>query len=59
MFLHHLYCYLYRRSIILDEKDAEAIAELRALARSQETAPACHQHRSLAFVPPSLTRTSS
>jgi hypothetical protein len=49
-FFYQRYCYKYRRQLILNEKDAEIIAEVRALARAPIAKPGVLQHRGVAFV---------
>ena len=50
LFFYQLYCYAYRRELILNEKDAAIIAEARALARTPATKPGVSQHRGVAYV---------
>jgi len=50
LFVYQLYCYQYRRQLMLDEKDAEIIAEARALSRSPAPTPGVMQHKGVAFV---------
>jgi hypothetical protein len=49
MFLYQFYCYSVRRSMLLDEKDAAIILEIRAKLRSANNEPGIFYYKGVAY----------
>lgn len=49
LFVHQLYCYVYRRNQLLDEKDTMLIAEVRAKLASKDEAPGISSFKGISY----------
>jgi hypothetical protein len=49
MCLYQIYCYNVRRNMLLDEKDAAVISEIRAKLMAQDSEPGIFEHKGVTY----------